>query len=331
VYLIWTQWNGDTRTVEIMFNGSTNNGESFGPLTKLGTSIGTNSHEYPLIAASGNNVYTAWNTSPDGGNLDILFRASSDKGASFGGAINLSSNGGKSNWPVIAISDANVYVAWHDNTLGVTDIFLKASDDYGATFGDTINLSQNPSLKNTPQHYAIAASGGKMYAAWQELIDDDLEGNDDGAAIFFSGYPPLPSPPSAYLDVQIYVNPSRSTLSSAAVGSMDVIDCKSKGKVRIGILAEPWFDPLNTDLSTLEFVGVPINENYKIRAKDLNGDGHLDALVVFKKNYLCESSNTQALVQASGRNHNLIRVILTGELDEGQEFKGTDIFRIRAR
>ncbi|MGH9921420.1 MAG: sialidase family protein [Nitrososphaerales archaeon] len=331
VYLVWAQWNGDTRTVEIVFKGSTNNGESFGPLTKLGTVIGANSHEYPLIAASGNNVYTAWNSSPDGANLDILFRASSDKGASFGGVINLSSNGGKSNWPAIAISDANVYVAWHDNTLGVTDIFLKVSDDYGATFGDTINLSQNPSLKNTPQHYAIAASGGNVYAAWQELIDDDLEGNGDGAAIFFTRNPPLPSPAAAYLDVQIEVNPPRSTLTSASSDSTDVVACKGKGKVRIGILAEPWFDPLNTDLSTLEFDGIPIPENYKIRAKDLNGDGHLDALVVIKKKYLCESSSTQALVEASGGNHNLVRVMLSGELDEGQEFKGTDVFRIRGR
>src|SRR5215207_9642372 len=49
-------------------------------------------------------------------------------------------------WPAIAISGPEVYVVWHDTTGEGTpfDIWLRKSEDGGATFGSPINVSNDP-------------------------------------------------------------------------------------------------------------------------------------------------------------------------------------------
>lgn len=43
----------------------------------------------------------------------------------------------------MAVSGSNVYVVWLDNTPGNFEILLRKSINAGATFGSTINVSQN--------------------------------------------------------------------------------------------------------------------------------------------------------------------------------------------
>ena len=81
------------------------------------------------------------------GNDDIYFKKSTDGGASFGDTINLSNDAGDSyDYQVnIPINDT-MYVVWQDETQGVngtSEIYFKKSTDGGASFGDTINLSNN--------------------------------------------------------------------------------------------------------------------------------------------------------------------------------------------
>ena len=97
----------------------------------------------PAIAVSGNNVHIVWHdTTP--GNSDILYRRSTDGGATFGSTINLSNNAGNSCYPAIAVSGNNVHVVWEDDTPGNIDILYKRSTDGGASFTEpTKNLSNN--------------------------------------------------------------------------------------------------------------------------------------------------------------------------------------------
>jgi hypothetical protein len=52
-------------------------------------------------------------------------------------------NNGISRSPHIAILGQNVYVVWEDSTLGNKEIYFRASNDGGQTFGETQNLSNN--------------------------------------------------------------------------------------------------------------------------------------------------------------------------------------------
>jgi hypothetical protein len=55
------------------------------------------------------------------------------------------------------------------------DIFFKKSTDGGATFGDTINISNNAGLSENPQ---IASSGNNVYVVWKD--------NTTGMVTYFS-------------------------------------------------------------------------------------------------------------------------------------------------
>src|ERR671928_768671 len=80
------------------------------------------------------------------GNDDIYFKRSTNGGASFGDTINLSNNLGDSYNFQVSLSGDYVYIVWQDETLGVNgtdDIYFKRSTNGGASFGDTINLSND--------------------------------------------------------------------------------------------------------------------------------------------------------------------------------------------
>ncbi len=159
---------------------------SFSSTKNLSNNAGFSSD--PQIAVSGNNVYVAWQDFTPG-NWDIFFKASNDNGATFGNTINLSNNAGESGRPRIAVSGSNVYVVWADHTPGNWDIFFKASNDNGATFGSTVNLSNNagdssnPKSSDAPQ---IAVSGSNVYVVWADHTPGNWDiffkaSNDNGA------------------------------------------------------------------------------------------------------------------------------------------------------
>ena len=75
-------------------------------------------------------------------------------------------------------SGTDVYVLWVQGDEDNTDLYLKISRDGGATFGNTINLSNNPA--SLSYHPKIVASGENVYIVWED--DDGDSGNSD---IFF--------------------------------------------------------------------------------------------------------------------------------------------------
>lgn len=62
-----------------------------------------------VSAASGSNRFVVW-TDESTGNPDIFFRRSTDNGATWQPALNLSNNPGRSLHPQIAVSGSNVHV-----------------------------------------------------------------------------------------------------------------------------------------------------------------------------------------------------------------------------
>ena len=92
-------------------------------------------------AITGDNVYVAWWTNKTG-NDEVMFRASTDAGKTFGDKINLSNTTDADSTRVEIDSDAdNVVVTWWE-TNDTSDVpVMRVSDDNGKTFGETIMLS----------------------------------------------------------------------------------------------------------------------------------------------------------------------------------------------
>jgi ethanolamine utilization microcompartment shell protein EutL len=167
VYVVWVDNITASGVWDILYTRSTDGGASFGGIVNLTENTASDGEE-TAIAASGNNVYVVWSNLS--GNDGILYKKSTNGGASFGGTKNLSNSAGSSREPAIAVSGNNVYVVWREreSTPGNQEIVYRRSTNGGANFGSTANLSNNTGLSQLP---AIAASGNNVYVVWQ---DDSL-------------------------------------------------------------------------------------------------------------------------------------------------------------
>ena len=98
------------------------------------------------IATSGDNVYITW-WSNKTGNEEVMFRASTDNGATFGDKINLSNTTeADSDDAEIAASGNNVYVSWWERNETSDTPVARVSNDNGATFGPMLMLATNGTI-----------------------------------------------------------------------------------------------------------------------------------------------------------------------------------------
>jgi hypothetical protein len=97
------------------------------------------------IATSGDNIYIAWWTNKTGNN-EVMFRASTDGGKTFGDKINLSNSTVNSERAEIGTSGKNVFVTWWETMKGKDVPMLRVSTDNGKTFGSILNLSTNGTI-----------------------------------------------------------------------------------------------------------------------------------------------------------------------------------------
>jgi Neuraminidase (sialidase) len=164
-----------------------------------------------LTAASGSNRFVAWSDATSG-NTEILFRRSTDNGATWKPIVNLSNTTGSSSNPNVLVSDSAVYVVWEDSTPGASDVFVLRSTDNGATWKAVKNLSNNSGDSNKPQ---IAVSGSNVYVTWEDETPGSLDillirSTDNGAtwkAVKNLGnITGLPDPPElSVLGANVYV------------------------------------------------------------------------------------------------------------------------------
>lgn len=164
---IYAVWIDDVYgNAEIFFRESQDAGLTFGSTLNLSNNQG--SSEAPMVLSEGSNVYVVWHDDTEG-NFDVLFRASYDNGKTFGHVMNLSSSKVNSGFAVLTASGPNVYVAWIEECMGKQEIFFRASNDGGITFGPTINLSNSKAKSTLP---TIDVSGSLACVAW---VDEGVE------------------------------------------------------------------------------------------------------------------------------------------------------------
>ena len=98
------------------------------------------------IAVSGDNIYVAWWTNTTGNN-EVMFRASTDAGKTFGDKINLSNTTGADSTRVEIDSDAkSVVVTWWETNQTSDMPVMKISNDNGKTFGPLLKLATNGTI-----------------------------------------------------------------------------------------------------------------------------------------------------------------------------------------
>lgn len=98
------------------------------------------------IATSGDNVYVTWPSNKTG-NEEVMFRASTDGGKTFGDKINLSnSTNAESQDAHIDASGDRVFVTWWERNATSNQPVLRISTDNGKTFGSIMKLAANGTI-----------------------------------------------------------------------------------------------------------------------------------------------------------------------------------------
>ncbi|HKU83184.1 MAG TPA: hypothetical protein VJP58_04005 [Candidatus Nitrosocosmicus sp.] len=97
---------------------------------------------------TGENVYVTWWTNNTANNNDeVLFRASTDGGVTFGEKINLSNSNDTNSTRAEIDSDADgVAVTWWESNQTSETPVMRVSDDNGETFGPLLTLAVNGTI-----------------------------------------------------------------------------------------------------------------------------------------------------------------------------------------
>ncbi|MDE1765212.1 MAG: PEFG-CTERM sorting domain-containing protein [Thaumarchaeota archaeon] len=128
--------------------------------------------------------------------------------AGFTNAINVSSPGGNSTIPQLAVSGNNVYLGWVNNAAGRFGAMFAKSDNGGSTFGKEADLG---TIGGAPDNIRILGSQGNVYAVWQSYSANKssiafAKSSDNGTTF----RPPVrvsdPSKDSAFPQISAYGN-----------------------------------------------------------------------------------------------------------------------------
>jgi hypothetical protein len=132
-------------------------GVSTTPLTALGSRTTSDivviaERKAPSVV-SGDNIYIAWWTNnTENGNEEVMFRASSDGGATFNDKINLSNTTDADSWKVeIAGEGETVVVSWWETNQTSDVSVARVSNDGGETFGPMLRLGANGTISSTEE------------------------------------------------------------------------------------------------------------------------------------------------------------------------------------
>jgi len=161
VYVVW-QDNRDGNT-EVFLKRSEDGGVSWGPDRRVTANPARS--ENPSIAVQGSEVYVTWTDTRDDAFFEVYCSRSLDGGETWEEPQRLSHASGQSYNPSIAVSGPMVHVLWHDERDGNPDIYYAASDDGGASWWASENLSLDPDVSYSP---FVAVDGWRVHVIWQD-------------------------------------------------------------------------------------------------------------------------------------------------------------------
>ena len=167
---VYVVWRDDTPgNEEIYFRKSTDCGVTWQASKRLTNNVGDSSR--PAIAVRGANIYVAWNDYTPG-NFEIFFRKSTDSGATWKTAIDVTNTAGDSFYPAIAVDGSSIFVVWHDETPGNAEIYFSMSVDGGAIWQAAKSLTHNTGASDASR---IAISGANIYVVWEDNTPGNCE------------------------------------------------------------------------------------------------------------------------------------------------------------
>ncbi len=168
VHIVWSDYRNNN--YEIYYKRSSNNGENWGPDTRLtnNTFSGLN---VSIAAASSSGIHIVWSESHDATNYELHYTRSTDGGLNWQNETRLTNAPDRSQSPSIAALGLSVYIVWVDLRNGTDDIYFKRSSDAGLSWSNDTELRNDTVNCFNP---AIAVSGSNVYVTWGNFRNDDF-------------------------------------------------------------------------------------------------------------------------------------------------------------
>jgi hypothetical protein len=158
---------GDLETLDrrVLFQRSTDLGETFGESVDVGRSVGQ-AFNPEIAVGPDDSINIAWeDTAP--GESAIMFSRSTDGGASFSEPTRVSSGPADATEAHIAVDGSGrISVVWVDQNPGNPQAFYARSTDNGATFSDPINVTNDNDATITKP--LVAVFKDRVYIAYQD-------------------------------------------------------------------------------------------------------------------------------------------------------------------
>jgi hypothetical protein len=167
LHVIWQDHrDGDA---EIYYKRSTNRGVTWSADTRI-SSLPDYSGA-PSIAVYQSIVHVFWMDSRNA-NTDIYYRRSTDNGLTWEAEVRLTTNPEYSYNPSVAVSGANVFLFWSDNTPVDYEIYFKRSTNSGVNWSSSTRLTVDAFSSN---FVSASSSGLNVHCTWQ----DNRNGNNE--------------------------------------------------------------------------------------------------------------------------------------------------------
>ena len=170
VHVVWEEQNQGSS--EIYYKRSTDGGLSWDWQQDTRITYADGYSYYPCVSLSGPVIHLVWSDTR-GGDREIYYNRSIDRGESWEGETRLTNCPSKSYEAVVAASGSNVHVVWVNTDLNhFWQILYKHSPDGGITWEPEYCLSGSSVGAYNP---SIAVSGSDVYVAWNDKRDGNLE------------------------------------------------------------------------------------------------------------------------------------------------------------
>lgn len=121
------------------------------------------------LAASDGKVHVVWCDSRNA-SMDVFYKRSTDAGATWEADVNIADNPEWAQQCAVAASGDNVYIAWDGDRDVNEEIYLRASTDGGASWGETQRMTVDDAQSMAP---TLACWGSYVYLAWADTRTPD--------------------------------------------------------------------------------------------------------------------------------------------------------------
>jgi hypothetical protein len=154
---------GVNQSSEVIYNRSTNNGQSWSMNDTLTTLEGQNS-QLPRMITNDSSIFLVWNDQKYGGDFSgtILLKRSFDEGITWGEEQIIS----QLNTAVfcdIGMENNLVSIVWNNQYDSIGQLRIRTSDDYGSTFNEYEKISPVDYRAGDP---SVFISNANIYTSW---------------------------------------------------------------------------------------------------------------------------------------------------------------------